>query len=83
MGLATVDVTEELWKLCGPQSGTIIQVVSNDVPPDAVIEGCGYNLMKAKFVITLSSPSIPDVGEDSPLPKLLGPVFRLSDLGVN
>lgn len=82
MGKAIVEITGELWKLCSPQPGNTIEVVSNDVPPDAELNQITYDAYYDRFQLVLSSPFFPDriPGSSLELPRLSGPVFKVTPL---
>lgn len=82
MGKAIVEITGELWKLCSPQPGHTIEVLSNDVPADAELIQVVYDAYYDRFQLVLSSPSLPErvPGSSLELPHLQGPVFKVTKL---
>lgn len=76
MGRAYVKIAAELWKLCGPRPGEIIEIVSNDIPPDSELESVGYDVRRDVLEVILSSPSLPLSSDDEPI-ELNGPVFQI------
>lgn len=73
MGKAVVKVSEELWRLCTPEPGCCMKVVSNDFPADAQLDNLHFNFNTGQFLVTLYSPSIQGDGEI----ELKGPVFNV------
>lgn len=79
MGRAQVHLSASLWQLCSPQPGQIIEILANDIPPDAELLTCSYNRHTDQFIITLASPSLPATVPWEPLPILQGPTLQVAD----
>ncbi len=77
MGMAIVEISASLFRLISPQPGSIIEVTSNDVPPDAKFVGVTFD--GQTFVATVRSDSIPETPAGERLPRLTGPRFSRSD----
>jgi len=79
MKRAIVYVSGSLFTLVASQPGKVIEVVSNDIPPDAELIAVSYDYFTDQFFVTLQSASLPDVPPWQQLPRLAGPVLRVSD----
>jgi hypothetical protein len=72
MGTGKVKISAQIWTLCGPRPGKLIEIVSNDIPSDADVVCAGYDVDEDTIVLEFKSHFIPD----DEVKWYQGPIFR-------
>lgn len=69
-------ISFELLKGIYARPGEIVQVASNDIPPDARVVNATFNVASNEVVLVLESASFPESYKGYHLMKIRGPQYR-------